>query len=170
MDNIKNSQRGAVGCGVIMFVVLLLIVVASFGAIKGIAYYEEHCQDLPIEECLSMINEAEAPPDKSDVTATGSYSLKGYTVNVVFHIPLSGGSVSGTASGACDGVVKGSYSGGDNGAISGKMTGACSPFIVPIPAKATFQGTVNKESKTVPIGFSGSGGGLNHSGSLTLSY
>lgn len=66
--------------------------------------------------------------------------------------------------------MNGTYNGRPNGAISGKMTGVCSPFFVNIPASADFSGTVNKTGKTVPITFTGRGGGFSHNGATALSY
>jgi len=83
------------------------------------------------------------------------------------NIPLAGGPISGSVSGTCEGRVTGSNNGGS---LTGSMSGACSPFIMAVPASATFSGSVNKAGKTVPVSFSGKGGSFTHNGSLTLTY
>lgn len=157
---------GKLGCAGVLIVILIILV---FGGNELFGYYLENCSgDEDVFDCL--LNAVEEPEPEGAVTATGTYTFKDYSVNVTANIPLEGGNVTGSVSGTCDGKVKGSFSGQNNGAISGSMTGACSPFFVNIPAGAEFSGVVNKDSKTVPINFTGQGGGLTHEGSMSLSY
>jgi hypothetical protein len=78
--------------------------------------------------------------------------------------------VTGSVSGTCEGRVKGTFNGQPNGAISGTLSGVCSPFFINIPASAEFSGTVNKTGKTVPIEFTGKGGGITHEGAMSMTY
>ncbi len=149
-----------------IIIVLILFIV---GSNEALGYYFSHCGDMDIFDCL-MGGLEEDEPEEGSVTATGTYELKGNTVDVTMHIPLTGGAVTGTVSGTCDGRITGTFDGGATGSISGSMSGACSPFFVNIPAGANFSGSVNKSSRTVQYGFNGSGGGFNHSGAMTLTY
>ncbi len=148
------------------FIILLLILVA-IGSNEAVGYYFSHCEDENILECL--FNGLEEP-EAEGVVATGTYEYKGYPVNVSMNIPLEGGAVTGSVSATCDGTVKGTFSGQANGVISGTMSGACSPFFINIPSSADFNGTVNKVTKTVTYTFTGQGGGISHSGTMTLTY
>lgn len=157
---------GKLGCAGILIVILVIL---AFGGNELFGYYLENCRgDEDVFDCL--LNAVEEPEPEGAVTATGTYNYKDYSVTVVANIPLEGGSVTGSVSGTCDGKVKATFSGQNNGVISGSMAGACSPFFVNIPASAEFSGTVNKDAKTVPFSFTGSGAGLTHQGSMSLSY
>ena len=171
-ENILGDRSG-VGCLGLIFIITILILLVTVGGLAAWAYYSQHCGDMHIDVCLQSGAFNNTPvveePGKA-VTASGPYSFNGHSITVSAHIPLSGGKVTGSVSGDCAGRLTGSFDGSNNGTISGKIVGACSPFIIPIPASATFNGTVNKDSKSVPIGFSGKGGGFTHSGSMALSY
>jgi len=164
------TQRGQAG-----LLILLLIIVILFGALLGAdygyVYYLEECGDEPVKECFLDSDDKEEEEVKGEVvTAAGGLSEKGYSASITLTFPLEGGNVSGSVSGDCSGRVEGIYDGSDGGSISGKIFGSCSPFFVPIPAKGTFTGVVNKDSKTVPITGTGSAAGFSGSRSITLSY
>lgn len=151
---------------------IILMAAALFGGLQGIKYYALNCQGMMVSDCiLKASDETETvQKDGTVVKASGPYTYSGHSVAIVMNIPLDGGGVTGTVTGDCTGNVKGTYDGKDNGVISGSLTGYCTIAIVPVPAKAAFQGTVNKTGKTVPVSFDGSGAGFTHSGSLSLSY
>jgi hypothetical protein len=160
-------------------IILLLFILAFLGLLLGIdygyVYYLNRCGDSPINECLTdSTKKAEKLPESAEkktlITAKGSFSYKKYSVEISMIVPLGGGIVNGRVDGDCSGTVSGTYSGGDNGAISGNIFGSCSPFFVPIPARATFSGTVNQQQKIVPITGSGGAAGFSGSGSITLTY
>lgn len=162
-------KKGGLGCGAVIAIVLVLFILVAIGSNAALGYYFKHCQEE--EELFNcMLGKLAEPEPEGAVTATGVYSYKGYSVTVTAHIPLGGGGVTGSVSGTCEGSLKGSYDGKNNGAFSGKLAGACSPFVVNIPASATFSGTVNKDGKVAPITFSGGGGGFTHHDSMTLAY
>ncbi len=137
------------------------------GSNEAVGYHFSHCDGMDLFDCMLHGTEDEEL-EEGAVTATGVYSYKGYDVTITMNIPLSGGKVTGTVSGTCDGTVSGTF--GGSGPISGTLSGACDPFFVNIPAGATFNGSVNKAGKTVPISFAGKGGGITHDGSMTLTY
>lgn len=155
------------GCGPLAAFMIVVLILLMLGSNQAVGYYYGHCQNTDIFDCL--FNRLEEP-EAEGVVATGSYEYKGNIVNVSATIPLDGGAVTGTVSGACDGTVKATFSGQNNGVISGTMMGTCAPFFVNIPASAEFSGTVNKSSKTVPFSFTGRGGGLTHEGSMSLRW
>ncbi len=168
-DSVAPSPKAS-GCGPMMFFIILVVIIAFiFGINFGFGSYSANCGDMPLFDCIADIMEEEEEAT-NEVTATGPYSYKDYSITMTANIPLEGGSVTGTVSGDCSGKVTGSFDGQNNGIISGKLAGACNPFFVNIPASATFSGIVNKDSKTVPISFQGSGGGFTHEGSMILSY
>lgn len=154
------SASKKTGCGPLVIVAIIVVVIALiFGADRAI-------------KALNSLEGVELTDDqkKTLVTASGPYTYKDYTITLTAEIPLGGGPVNGTISGVCEGDLTGTFDGKDNGAISGQIAGTCSPFVVPVPASANFSGTVNKESKTVSIRFSGKGPGFSHSDSMTLTY
>lgn len=158
------------GCGPVVAFLLIVLILLMIGSNEAIGYYFTHCRDTDVMECLMSGLEDEPEPEEGTVTATGVYDYKGNSVTITMHIPLEGGAVTGTVSGTCEGTVKGTFSGQQNGVISGKLSGVCSPFFVNIPASADFSGTVNKTGQTVPVGFTGRGGGITHQASITLAY
>jgi hypothetical protein len=169
-----SSQSGIVGI-FFLFIFLLLLLGADFGYV----YFLEKCGDTPIGTCLSddvtdefqkSISAPTPTPILPPITAVGSFTVKKYTVYVTLNFPSQGGPVTGKVTGSCSASVTGEYSGGNNGEISGQVFGSCSPFFVPIPAKATFFGTVDQEQKIVPISGTGSAAGISGSGSLTLTF
>lgn len=157
------------GCGPLAAFMLIVLILLLVGSNEAIGYYFSHCQDVDLFECLMGTLEEDEPEDGGAV-ATGVYEYKGYSVTVTVHIPLGGGTVTGSVSGTCEGSMKGTYNGQNNGAISASMSGVCSPFFVNIPASAEWSGTVRKTGKAVPISFTGRGGGMTHEGSMTLTY
>lgn len=169
----KEAKKGKMGCGLAAVVVILVIVAAIFGINEGLGWYGLNCGDEPIWECLQdKEDEGKLTEEqqKSIVVASGPYSYSGYDVVVTAKIPLSGGPVTGSITGACNGKLTGSFAGGDNGAFSGKLAGTCEVFGMNVPASAQLTGSVNKEGKVVPIGFKGGGGGFSHSDSMVLAY
>jgi hypothetical protein len=145
----------------------------------GYVYFLEKCGDTPIGTCLAndVTNEiqntaSDITPTSSltPITAVGSFNVKNYSVSISLNFPLEGGPVTGKVTGDCSASVSGQYSGGDNGTISGQVFGSCSPFFIPVPAKATFSGTVDQLQKIVPISGTGSVAGISGSGSLTLTF
>lgn len=179
MKNFLNKYKFSSHSGIAPIFVLLFIF-AFLGLLLGLdygyVYFLNRCGDTPLGTCItqsSKINEektSQATEKKTLVTAKGSFSVKKYGITVLMSFPLEGGAVTGKVSGTCDATVTGTYKGGDSGAISGKVVGSCSPFFVPIPAKATFTGTVNNQQKTVPITGTGGAAGFSGSGSITLTY
>ena len=166
---IECTAMAKSGCGPMAAFILILLVLLAIGSNEAIGYYFSHCdEEEDIFDCL--LGGLEEPEPEGAVAATGTYSYKGYDVTVTMNIPLEGGAVTGSVSGTCEGRVKGTFSGQNNGVISGNLSGACSPFFVNIPAGAEFSGTVNKTGKTVPISFTGRGGGLTHEGAMTLQF
>lgn len=163
-----TAKKGGIGCGTLIAFILILLILLALGSNAALGYYLGHCGGGDIFDCL--LNRVEEPEPEGAVVATGTYTYKDYAVTVTANIPLEGGAVTGTVSGTCDGKVTGSFNGQNNGVISGALTGACSPFFVNVPAAAEFSGTVNKDSKTVPFNFTGSGAGLTHVGSMSLTY
>ncbi len=155
-----------------MAFLLISLILLVIGSNEAIGYYLSRCNDADTFGCLLQgLDEEPTEEEKEEgtVTATGVYSYKDYPVTIVMHIPLKGGEVTGSVSDTCEGRVKGNYN-NQTGTISGTLSGACSPFFVNIPASAEFNGTVNKSGKTVPISFTGRGGGITHQGSMTLTY
>lgn len=174
MEKTAQTSTGKTGCGPLMiFFIILIIVAAIFGIDQGLGMYGLHCGDMPIKDCLQSRGEEDQLSEdqrKSLVVATGQYSYEGNSISLTMKIPLSGGPVTGGISGACGGKVTGRFGGQNKGGISGKIAGACSVFFVKTPASATYGGVVNKDSKTVPISFTGHGAGFTHEGSMVLSY
>lgn len=156
------------GCGPLAALLIVIFVVVFMGANEGVGYYFSNCEDENIFDC--MMKDEEEPEPEGAVVASGVYTYKGYDVTITFNVPLAGGTVTGSVSGTCEGTVKGTFGGQNGGAISGRMSGVCAPFFVNIPSSAEFSGTVNKTGKTVPISFTGKGGGITHEGSMTLVY
>ncbi len=160
-------RMAKVGCGPLAAFLIILVALVMIGGNQAMSFYFENCQFGDLMDCL-LGNLEE--PEEGSVVATGTYTFKGYDVNITANIPLNGGTVTGTVSGTCDGQIQGTFDGKNNGVITGQMKGACSPFFVPIPSSATFSGTVNKTGKTVPFHFDGQGGGMTKSDSMTLTY
>ena len=167
-----SSQQGQSGL-LLLLLILVILIGGLLAADFGYVYYLEECGDEPVKSCFLDSKDEEASEEEEsskNVTATGGLSEKGYSATITLTFPLEGGNVSGAVSGDCSGRVEGTYDGADGGVIGGKIFGSCSPFFVPIPAKGTFSGTVNKESKTVPIAGTGSAAGFSGSRSITLTY
>lgn len=166
----EKTAPKKVGCGPAIIFAIILVILLGIGSNEAMGHYWEECGETEdIIGCMLDWSEEEAP--EGAATATGTYTYEGHTATLTLHIPLEGGTVTGTMSGACDGTVKnGTFSGQNGGAISGKIAGSCDPFVAKIPASATFGGTVNKDAKSVPIRFTGSGAGVTHDGSMSLSY
>ena len=170
-ENTVAKSPKASGCGPMMFfIILIAIATFIFGANAGIGFYGANCGDLSFFECIDEIMAEEESAGNDVVTATGPYSYKDYSITMTAQIPLEGGEVTGSVTGDCNGKVKGIYDGQNGGSITGKLAGACNVFFVNVPASATFSGVVNKDSKTVPINFQGSGGGFSHNDSMSLAY
>lgn len=144
--------------------ILISLILIMIGSNEAVGYYFSRCGSVDVFDCL-MGGLDEPEEEEGTVNASGTYSYKGYDVNVTMNIPLNGGAVTGIVSGTCDGRVNGTYG---NGAISGTLSGVCSPFFVNIPSSADFTGSVNKSGKTVPISFNGRGAGFTHEGAMTL--
>lgn len=162
------AKTGGIGCGLLAAIILILLILVLIGSNAAVGYYFKNCAGEDLFDCL--LGQLEEPEPAGAVTATGVHSFKDYSVTVTANIPLAGGTVAGSVSGTCEGRLKGTFNGQNNGAISGTLSGTCSPFFVNIPAGAQFNGTVNKDSKTVPINFTGQGAGITHAGSMSLAY
>jgi len=169
-----SSQSGIAGIFFLIIILALLL-----GLDFGYVYFLEKCGDTPIGTCLSAdvtdefqksVSAPTPTPALPPITAVGSLIVKNYSVSITLNFPSEGGPVTGKVTGDCSASVTGEYSGGDNGTISGQVFGSCSPFFVPIPAKATFSGTVDQGQKIVPISGTGSAAGISGSGSLTLTF
>jgi len=174
LDKYHSSQSGIAG---IFFLIIILAIL--LGIDFGYVFFLEKCGDTPISTCLSndvtdefqrSITSPTPTPSLPPITAVGSFTVKSYSVFVTLNFPSEGGPVTGKVTGDCSASVTGNYSGGDNGEISGQVFGSCSPFFVPIPARATFSGTVNQGQKIIPISGTGSAAGISGSGSLTLTF
>ena len=165
-----SAKPKKVGCGPAIIFGIILVLLIGAGSNEAMGHYYEECGDSEdIIGCMLDWSEEEVP--EGAAAATGAYTYQDYTVNLMLHIPLEGGKVTGTIEGACDGVVKNAtFTGQDNGAISGDISGSCDPFFVKVPASAKFSGVVNKDKKVVPISFNGQGAGFSHNGSMSLSY
>lgn len=161
-DHMGTRPIGSPG-SVLLWLLIALLLVAGIDI--GYIFFSQRCLDTPTWECLA--GSEEEPEVQETVTAAATYSIKDYSATVVLTIPLAGGEVTGSVSGDCTGSIKGTYAGGDGGAISGKGKGSC---MLIIPASGTFSGTVQYDSKTVPLEGSGSAAGFSGGGSLTLSY
>ncbi|MDO8648886.1 MAG: hypothetical protein Q7R81_03820 [Candidatus Peregrinibacteria bacterium] len=155
------------GCGPIAAIIVILVGLVLFGTNEFIGYYFSECEEEEVFDCLLGLFEDE--PEPEGVVATGVYSYKDYSVTVTANIPLEGGNVTGSVSGACEGSVKGTYD-GQSGVIKGRLAGSCDPFVIKIPSSADFNGSVNKAGKTVPIDFNAKGGSFTHNGSMVLTY
>lgn len=83
--------------------------------------------------------------------ANRSVSYDGYTVALSLAVPKNGGKIYGSLSGDCTGTITGNYAGGNNGAIKGELDGNCQAFFIQIPIKSTFDGTVDKDTKTAQL-------------------
>src|SRR3990167_1695508 len=166
VDPVKTSHKG-IGCGLMTFIIMVVIILFIIGGNFLFGTYSENCGDIPLFDCISDIMAEDEEAGQDVVTATGPYSYKDYSITMTEQVPLEGGEVTGSVTGDCNGKVTGTYDGADGGSISGKMAGSCSLFFVNVPASATFGGVVNKESKTVPISFHGSGGGFSHEDSIS---
>ncbi len=168
-DSVTPSPKAS-GCGPMMFFIILVVIIAFiFGINFGFGSYSANCGDMPLFDCIADIMEEEEEATNV-VTATGPYSYKDYSITMTAQIPLEGGEVTGSVTGDCSGKVTGTFNGENGGSITGKLAGACNVFFVNVPASATFSGVVNKDSKTVPINFQGSGGGFSHNDSMSLAY
>lgn len=164
----SSDKQSGIGCLALLIFMTVLFVGLLFGFNYSVKYYYDNCYGLTFSDCV--LKKSDEQPEPESVTATGPYSYSGHSIVVTMHIPLAGGKVLGTVTGDCSGQVHGTFDGTNNGVISGNITGTCTVVIANIPAKATFAGMVNKDTKAVPITFSGSGGGFTHSGSMSLSY
>lgn len=165
-------QEGAVG---MMFLFLMLVLLALLGIDYGYIFYSKNCSDISVGQCVKeQINppfkEITPTPVKTPITATGSFSVKKYNVQISATFPPDGGAVYGTFSGTCEGNITGTYAGGEGGTISGKAVGSCTPLLIALPASAEFSGTVNQVQKSIPITGTGSTAGISGTGSLTLTY
>lgn len=162
-------KKEGIGCGPLLAIIMVIMIVIAIGTNEMIGAFFSRCDgDDNFFECI--LSELEEEEPEGNVTATGVYNYDDYSINVTAHIPLEGGAVTGFITGSCEGKVRGTFNGQNGGAISGMLTGACSVWGVNAPASATFNGTVNKTSKTVPFGFNGEGMGIKHEGSMTLTY
>lgn len=157
-----NNQLGI--SSLLLIFIILLILVGGF-IFADFAYITNQEQKNIYPTPTPAPNQVITP-----VTARGTFSKGNYNVNVVLNFNLEGGIVSGEFSGDCSGNISGNYDGQDNGVITGKAVGSCDPFLVPIPASATFSGTVNHQQKSIPITGSGTAVGVSGSGSLVLSF
>jgi len=173
LDKHRFSQSGIAG---IVFLIIILAIL--LGLDFGYVYFLEKCGDTPIGACLSnditqefdkSVSSPTPIPSQPPITAIGSFTLKNYSVLVTLNFSPQGGPVSGKVTGDCSASVSGQYS-ADAGTISGQVFGSCSPFFVPIPAKATFSGTVDQDNKIIPISGTGSAAGISGFGSLTLTF
>jgi hypothetical protein len=165
----RHNQAGIAGIFVILFIFLLLTG-GLIGLDLGYIYYNTHCEDADVIECFTSPPEPSPTPNpETIVTATGSFEAKGYGVTLVMNVPLESGTISGSFDGDCQGVINGTYD-DQSEAVSGTATGSCNPFVVPVPASATFTGTVDKTAKIIPINGTGSAAGFSGSGSITLRY
>lgn len=167
-------KKSGMVCFSILALLIVLFMIVIFGVDEGYGFYSAHCGGENIIDC--MLNKSDTmeltPSEKSSmVTATGTYSFKGYSVDVKANIPLSGGPVTGVVTGDCFGKMQGRFDGLDRGILSGTMNGACGAFLLNVPASATYNGSVFESSRIVRFSFSGqTTGGLSHDGEMELKY
>ncbi len=164
-----TSKQSGFATIFLILLILILFLGGIIGADLGYISYTTRCGDTPIGECLQA-TPTPTPDPEMTVTAVGNFSKKSYNVTITMNIPLEGGVVAGNFDGDCAGTINGNFDGNDKGTISGKAYGSCNPFGLPVPASATFTGTVNKQGKLVPITGQGSAAGFSGSGSLTLTF
>lgn len=166
----KNSQAGFASI-ITILIILFLIIGIGIGADLAYIEYLVRCGDTPVKQCLNENKEEEIIEENEEVvTATGAINAEQGSVSLTMNIPLGGGAVTGQFSGKCNGNITANFAGGDNGAISGTAHGSCSTDLLPVPVSATFNGTVNKEGKIVPVNGTASVLGFSGSKSVTLSY
>jgi hypothetical protein len=150
--------------GIVLLFIIILILIGAFTAYDFgyVAYQERQFVGPTVTPYPGQV--------RTPVTARGSFKKDKYGVDIVLDFILEGGVVTGSFSGDCKGKISGYYDGKDGGVISGKAFGTCDPFVVPIPATATFSGMVSQKQKTVPINGTGTAAGISGTGSLILSY
>lgn len=158
-----KSGSGFAGIWFLLYILLFLIII--FSGDVAFIYLSQRCFDTPIWECLT--EDSEDVEEKNTVEAKGSFSYKNYGINLYLTIPLEGGAVTGRFEGDCSGSIKANYDGKEGGVISGDGRGSCA---LVLPASGSFSGTVNQQTKTVPISGSGNAAGISGEGSLTLSF
>lgn len=163
--------------GIAVFLYLLAFFALLIGVDYAYIFYKDVCGNLGINSCMKQINSKDktasgenAEKNGEVVTAAGTFTYNKYSVKINLDIPLGGGEVIGKFDGTCSGKVTGTYDGKDGGTISGNAHGSCSPFMVPIPASATYKGSVNQKQKTVPLNATGGAMGIKKSGSMVLNY
>lgn len=161
---LSPSSSKAGFAGIIFLFIILLILIGVIGA--GDFFYVDYQKKQNVYPTVTPY------PGKiqTPAVAYGSFTKSKYTVNITLRFMLEGGSVTGVFSGDCNGNISGDYDGKDGGVIEGKAEGSCSPFLIPIPASATFTGKVNQSQKTVPISGNGSAAGFSGSGSMVLHF
>ena len=150
--------------GILLLLLILFVLIGSFVAFDfGYVAYQEQKNIYPTPSPFP--GQVQTP-----VVAHGSFNKGKYNVDITMNFNLEGGAVSGSFSGDCSGNISGTYDGKDGGVISGTAVGSCDPLIVPIPASATFSGTVSRQQKNIPITGTGSAAGVSGSGSLVLTF
>lgn len=174
-ENIEEASAPApkkgIGCGGIIAIFLMAFILLGLGLNEAAGYYYTHCQDKDVFECFTKLNKESTEEEEEGTTARGTYSYKDYSAEFILNFPLTGGNVTGTITGTCTGsVTNGTYDGSENGIITGSMSGYCDPFFIKIPAKGSFVGNVQKDSKKVFLKIEGSGGGFEKQDTMTLTY
>ena len=163
--NKLNKRQGIVGVSLLAYFLIFLTLLVGVDLVY--IFLSEKCINTGVIECLFNSAEEEVQEEVELIEATGSFGYKDYSVSVSLIIPLEGGKITGSATGDCSGSIVGTYEGGAGGAISGEGKGSCAIFF---PASGTFSGTVDANTKTVPIEGTGNLAGYSGSGSITLSY
>ena len=159
----SNFSQQGFSSVLLFFLIVLIIIGAGIGIDFVYIAYTEKQNTYPTPT---------ASPEQTNtpITAQGTFSKSKYNVVVTLNFNLEGGAVFGKFSGDCSGNISGNYDGKDGGIISGTAVGSCNPFLVPIPASATFTGTVSHQQKSIPITGSGTAVGVSGSGSLVLTF
>ena len=101
------------------------------------------------------------------VKGTGVINLHGTVTNFEVNIPITGGSVNGTASGYCNGQIEGVFD-SKTGFIHGSLSGSCVHEGVKLPAVGTFKGNISINDKSGKGTFDGSATVYSRSGEWNL--
>ena len=99
------------------------------------------------------------------LSASGSYSNEGQTVNVAMEFPKYGGDVQGSFSGDCEGSLIGMYK---NNSLEGSGSGVCKMPFFTFDATITYTGSVDVENQKVKLDFKGKAEKYTHEGNVQL--
>lgn len=101
---------------------------------------------------------------------TKSLSYMGYSVNMSASIPENGGNIKGSITGSCTGTITGHYDGNDNGTIKGQSNINCTVAFIQVPGSVTFNGTVNKVTKSAQLQLVFHVGSINRTQNVSVNF